>query len=359
MAKKKAYDGRALIEATDTYVEGVYAVLALVNHARWDERQRKLDEETPFGIGRRFTTSDGNRIVPPDTVVTPDCAVQFGPALGLIGEAKPGVAKDLTVWEENLRQLEKYDDGLTGWWTDNEKIENHDIVVLVPMSRAVNFVDLVKSRIQDGRVSFRRPLAVVAFFKQTGAEKVFVTLKTEYGELSNGALGERLRQAKPVDWQQLLTRYRDPKFMDYEPPLPYTMWLLWDLMFGPLATGREREAGTNWIPIDIDLRRLTEDCQQYFGQPSSGPRSVEFPRQTWIKRALDAMVAFRLGERVSEAQYRVKYRRRRTNVDMLAYCGELCQRHAKRLGKVDETKPLLDLLDVRAADATPDGAASS
>ncbi|HUK34935.1 MAG TPA: hypothetical protein VLV86_13520 [Vicinamibacterales bacterium] len=157
----------------------------------------------------------------PNTQVTPDGAVQLNTTLGLVAEAKPGVARGTDIWERNLQQLKKYDDPLLGWWTPDEKLKAHDIVALVPMPRVVEFTDLVKAKIADGTLKFARPLAVVGFFKSSSADDVWISLKTELGNVTDPSLNDRLRRSVPVDWKTILTHYNDVKFIDTEPPLPY------------------------------------------------------------------------------------------------------------------------------------------
>jgi hypothetical protein len=112
--KPAAFNSSRLKENVDTYTDAIYAVLAFVHHARWDPAARRVRPDVEFGIGRRFVTSKDNRVAP-NTVITPDCAIQFASGAGIIAEAKPGVARLKAVWEENLKQLVKYDDFLTGW----------------------------------------------------------------------------------------------------------------------------------------------------------------------------------------------------------------------------------------------------
>jgi len=348
------FNASRLKQDVDTYIDAIYALLALVNHARWNHDEKTLRGDVTFGIGRRMTTSKANRTVP-ETDVTPDCIIQLGASAGVVAEAKPGVARSKAIWEENLKQVGKYDDNLRGWWTDNELIPAHDIVALVPLPRAVDFVDLVEAQIRDGVIAFERPFAIVAFVKNTGAEKTWVILKTEYGQISDSVLRERLRRAVPIDWQLLLTGYRDPKFIDVEPPLPYTLYVLWDYVFSRQAAGKPSEAGQNWITLKVEVRALARETQEFYGFTSEGPRSVEIPRQKWIRRALDALVIFGMAKRESESQYLVKYRRHRTNGDTVTFFGRLCFRNEDRLARAASKKPLLEIAEagVPAAETLP------
>jgi hypothetical protein len=153
----------------------VFAVLALVNECRWNPQERELRTDVNYEIGRRMTTSSLNPISP-DTVVTPDCVVQLGATYGLVAEAKAGLSKDDETWDQHMKQLQKYDDDLTGWWTSNGALDLHDIVALVPLARAVRFADRLERGTNEGQWKFKRKLAVVGFFKTSGV-KDFLTSK--------------------------------------------------------------------------------------------------------------------------------------------------------------------------------------
>jgi hypothetical protein len=341
-SKSKApFNLKRLREEVDTYTEGIYATLAFINKAQWNESKRRLDASIPYGVGRRFTASKDNRIAAEGTEVTPDCAVQMTPTYGVVAEAKPGVTRLLPAWEERIRQLQKYDDDLQGWWTPSEKCAAHDIVVLVPMTRTYDFIQVLNERIGSGDATFTRPLCVVGFFKNTGAEHTYFTLKTEFGSVTDPAFDTRLRRAQPINWSPLISSSGDRKFMDSEPPLPYTLWILWDMILPVRAAGRPPEPKQTWIAVDVSVADLTADVQRFYGFPSSGPRSVEIPRQKWIRKALDAIVVFGMCERTSDTTYRVRYARKRRTKDTLQYFGEMCHRHRDRLTKTFVVKPLI------------------
>jgi hypothetical protein len=317
-------------------------VLAIVNHARWDDGTRSFRSGLKFGIGRRFSCSKDA-----EGTVTPDAAVQLNGTLGLIAEAKPGVARSKAIWQHNIDQLSKYDDDLIGWWTSDERIKNHDVVALLPLPRVADFIDLVEERIKSGRLSFSRPVTVVGFVKNTGAEKTWVILQSQqasFGTVRDGALKDKLRRAVPIDWQLLLTHYKDIRFIDAEPPLPYTLYVLWDLVLTRKASGRQAEVGENWIAVDVDVKDLTQEVQDYFGFKSDGARAVQIPRQKWIRRALEALVVFGMATRLGEQSFRVKYRRYRTkDRDTVTFFGRLAFKFQERLARAEAAKPLLDI----------------
>lgn len=353
------FDPVRLHEDIDTYTDAIYAILTFVNHARWDQDTRKL-RDIPFGVGRRLRTSAKNKLQP-NVQVTPDAVVQLSASLGIVAEAKPGVSRSVDVWRTNLEQLAKYDDDLTGWWTKDEKIKSHDIAVLLPLPRVVKFLDIVQSELKEGSVKFARPVAVISFTKNTGANSTFFILRLEHSELgtiTDSVLREKLRSATPVNMKTLLQVDTDKKFIDAEPLLPYTLYVLWDMVLSRRASGRQPELGQSWTAVDVEVTELTREVQDFYGFRSDGAHSIEVPRVSWIRKALDGLVAFEMASNESDGNYRVRYRRYRTkDQDTISFFGRLADKYQERLrlaAAKQEKKPLLELASAaEAPDAPP------
>lgn len=308
-------------------MDGVFAVLALVNEARWNPSTKQLEDGVLYEIGRRMTTSEENAISR-STVVTPDCVIQRNHSTGYIAEAKLGLPKEVEAWDEDIRQLQKYDDALLGWWTAGERIDNHDILALIPVTRAVKFGDLLDSGVGDGKWSFGRPVSVVAFFKQSGGVKDFLTLKLERGTLRDADLYQRLRESRAISIDLLIVTYNDKKFIDSPPPDPYLLQIMWDHVFTRYAAEVPADPSTPKV-LEVSVDRVTQDLQEYFGFKSSGPRSPEIPRQSWVRRALDLLVAFKTADRQGDGRYQVRYKR--TRGDTLQKFGRLCHRQHQKV----------------------------
>jgi hypothetical protein len=320
MKPKPEYDHQDVREACDTYTDGVFAVLALVNESRWDPEVRELRSTVRYEVGRRMTTSPMNR-TSPSTIVTPDCVIQFERVQGLVAEAKLGLPKSDEIWDSHIQQLEKYDDELTGWWTPDEKISAHDLVALVPLARAVRFADRLESGVREGKWTFQRKIAVIGFFKTSGV-KDFLSLKKERGSLSLSDFDERLRESRQVEIALLISKYNDRKFVDHMPPLPYLLQIIWDHLFTRYAA--DIPAGDSGAPVTLEasVDKITTDLQEYFGFKSKGARSPEIPRSNWVRKALDALVAYKLAVKKKEGEYIVAYKR--TRGDTLRKFGKLC-----------------------------------
>lgn len=306
-------------------------MLGLVNQVGWDEGSRTV-RPVPFEVGRRLTTSAKNR-VSPLTDVTPDCVVQGDPTLGAVAEAKLGLPQEIERWDKDVKQLEKYDDDLRGWWTKDENIANHDIIALVPSARSVRFCDVVAAGVREKKWSFHRKLTVVGFHKQTGAEKTFLTLKKECGDVSDPNLNERLRISVPIDIVHLLRD--DRKFLDHKPPLPLILQILWSDLFVKYAAESEPDPDGRVTQIKISVAKVTKDLQTYYGYKSAGPRSPEIPKASWIAEALDALADFGLAQKSGNGDYLVGYRKVRR--DIVEFFGRRCFRSERKKQRATAT----------------------
>lgn len=325
-------------ELCDTYTDGVYAVLALVNESRWDPAKRELQNDAKYEVGRRMTTSAANKISP-STEVTPDCVLQTEARSALVAEAKLGLPREEGAWDDDIRQMQKYDDDLLGWWTADERISTFDIIGLVPIERAVKFSDRIENGIKVGNWTFERKWSVVGFFKRSGV-KDFLALKKERGELSDSGLDDRLRQSVLVPFERLIVVYQDKKFVDHPPPLPYLLQIIWDYLFTQYAADATKAEGEEYLSLTVTLKKVTEDLQEYYGFRSNGYRSPEIPRQSWVRRALDLLVQFRMAKVLSGEEYLILYKR--TRGDTLKRFGRLCHRAEQRAQKVSPTQlPLI------------------
>lgn len=286
-----------------------------------------------------MTTSSENR-VSPDTDVTPDCVIQTSDKTGLIAEAKLSLPKEETRWDAAFTQLEKYDDHLTGWWTSNEHIDRHDIIALVPLTRAVKFADRLDQARKAKKIRLVRNVSVVGFFKTTGATKNFLSLKRERGKLSNESLDERLRDVRAIDFAHIIRAHGDRKFVEHMPPMPYLLQIVWDNLFLKYAADVPKNEEKGWRPLLVSVEKVTTDLQENYGFRSSGSRSPQIPQPSFVRKALDVLVEFRMAERKTEGEYLIQYKRSRK--DTLEKFGRLCfESENAKLKKTGPRHPLL------------------
>lgn len=140
----------------DNYSQTIAAIWALISILTWDNRAKRVRTERRFSVGRKMTQRrSGNDI-------TPDVVVQFSDKLGIVAEAKRTLPKSDGHVREIIEQVRAYDEDLIGWWTTDEKIERHDVAVLVHQVHGVAFSNGLRS-VEKQERSFRRAPCVVEF----------------------------------------------------------------------------------------------------------------------------------------------------------------------------------------------------
>ena len=327
-ASKDPYDHLRTQEDCDNYINTVMAALAFINEFRWDPAQRKFRPAVKYGVGRRMTTSPQNR-VSPSTDVTPDLALQRN-THGAVAEITYSLANDSAHWRQKLEQVVKYDDPLTGWWSQDEKLAQHDIAFLVPQSRAVRVSDILKAEgdDKDGTIKLKYPIAVIGFNRTSGA-KEFMTLMKMFGNMTDTDLSERLRHSINVPTDVLIVEYGDRKFFDFEPPMAYLLQIMWDQLFPTYLSEFPVVESQGYTPVTVTVDRVVKEMQANYGFSVEDHRGSEIPQRAWIKKALELLVLFNLALRAGDNTYTIKYKTLRG--DHLKRFGELLHRNRSKI----------------------------
>jgi hypothetical protein len=277
-------------EAED-YLATVHTGVAFAAFVVHDGSNARPDSH--FGFGRRFETS-GDNPISRNTSVTPDVAAQMSSQYGIVAEIKKSLDRGQSNWLDHVRQMRKYDDKLTGWWTDNETIENSDSVILIHQSRSRAFVRLLSDAIEREEVLDGGHSSVVEF-NRSNESQAYVFFRREWGQISEPNLAGRLGDGVQVPLTRVLESFSSLQFCDAEPPLVYILQVLWNDVFPAiLETAESDDEGRKILPVDI--REVTNELQRAYGSRAveHDSRSAEFPKVAWIRKGLEALVACRM-----------------------------------------------------------------
>ena len=220
--------------------------------------------------------------------LTPDCVVQVIDSYGVVAEAKKHYrsAEDTSAFA----QIAKYDQPMLGWWTPNEEIERHDLVLITHYMSATRACDAHKKWMSNGN-SFERPFAIVEFNFSDQASTYF-TLKRAAGSLSDRVHNEALHNPKAIPEHLVIELIRKYKFYDADPPDVHTMLLLHDYIFPMLHREEDFDAlQDHEHPV---LRITVEEAQtrlaEQFCDPPHKARQPRLPKSVWVRIALDRFV---------------------------------------------------------------------
>jgi hypothetical protein len=318
-------------EKMEDYRTTISALQCLIGLLTWDSAKSASSEDARFSLGRRMQTSAKNA-VSPDSEVTPDAVVQVSPTLGHVIEAKktlPAQSKN-DPWARVVRQLAKYDDDLAGWWTDTEQIAASCVVLLLHITRAVEFHVYLEKSIQGGAVAFTRPVSIIEFARSSEG-KEFLFLRKHWGDILHPQVLPDLEKGRNVPLEDLLATYGEKKFYDSPPITEYTMAILWLDVFNELKAEVEQDEQEKAWLLDVTVEQLTSDLQRLYGSIGNAPREVEFPKAQWIRDAMEAFVRLRLArKRDGRDEYTVLFKR---------LPGDIVERFASHHGDLPSSEP--------------------
>lgn len=315
MAKSSARY-REVYDRVNDYDETVQTLLAFVAFVCHDGQQRRRESE--FGLGRRMHTSAQNEVAP-NTVITPDCVAQYDDAFGIAAEVKKSLPQDRTLWMEEVRQIRKYDDDLHGWWTDDEMVERSGAVLLLHQSRGRAFRALLEEVSQATPSEVGQSTALVEF-NRSDESSPYIFLRREWGVIAQPDLASKLEEGVQIPMEKVLRSFPSIRFYDAKPPLEFMMTTLW---IDPLARRAseavpDEEGGVRTFAVTVD--ELAHEMQRAYGSGAlrNDQRSVQFPRQEWVREALEAFCRLKLASRSEDtASFTIGYRAFDRRTDLL------------------------------------------
>lgn len=321
-------DHDLLIRQINNYQDTLIGLLAFLNECGWLPNEKKMEEDFQFGVGRRMDTSSANTISP-NNIITPDLVVQKQKHFRVVGEVKHSWAA-VGDWDENLRQMVKYDDDLVGWWSSSERApDGHDLALLVHSSQAVKVSDFIDEKLKKKELSFGRNLAVVGYQRIEQVQQ-FIQLRREHGNFRDKTFDKRLREVVSVGVDKIV--WRDKRFYDYPPPMAYLLQMLWDDVFDSLADNSPKVLGRPYVETAVTVENLTSQLQLFYGFTGDGKRNPGIPKSQWTREALELLIRMKLAHKDEDKdRYVIHYRRLRG--DKLERFGKLIRKLAKKKGK--------------------------
>lgn len=312
----------------EDYYSTILALLSFVGLTTW-----KNGGNIPganFTFGRRMETSLQNTISS-NAKVTPDVVIQPYSNLGYVVEAKKSLPNSTQEWDRYIQQLIKYDDDLIGWWTNDESIQDHCTVLLIEISRSVEFSDYLAQYLSANNSSFKKPFSIV-MFSRADEYKPYYILRTETGDILDNGLKEVLRKGKKINIEDVVGAYGEKKFYDTEPEPEFTMSVLWMDIFNETARGIEFNKNLKAYLLEVDVNDVTKELQRLYGSTGNKHREAQFPKKAWVRKAFDGFVRLDLAEIISHDKYRVFFKQIR---------GDILEKFAKQRQN-SETKKSID-----------------
>jgi len=307
-------------------------------------------ERTPYSysFGRRMTTSAENQISP-NSDVTPDSVIQLSDNIGLVVEIKTSMSRNQDHWRGDINQLLKYDDTLKGWWTDDESIPVHNVIVLIETTRWHEFYKYLFSLRDGGEIIFSDNICGTSFVRAQNTLFIEnIIYEQRWGEIKDRELINKLTGGISIPIERVKSSYGNIKFYDSKPEIEYLLSVIWNDIFNPRRQNSTYNKEFRYYPIDINIRNLTDELQCSFGcialrgdhSLTQNEREVEFPQLSWVREALDALVEYGMAKKNTNENYVVFYKLIKT--DLLEYFAKRRLKEKKTKKKIiTERQPML------------------
>jgi len=334
------------IEANN-YMRTVQALKAVANELLWDDANRRLVLEGHAYFGRRLNTSSNNRISPTNQV-TPDLVVSLPHKHNVVVEAKLALSGDPDKRKAKLIDAQKYDDDLTGFDTTVTETTDHDLVLLVDLTHAQDIKDHIVKLQEAEEIEFKKKFALIRFM-QNVQYKTFFVLEMVFGSLTDQAKTDKLLKTVSIEMDLLVSnpRFGHVLFYDADPPLPFLMQQIHELVFNKLT--REQILTLqeeSQVDVTVTVRNIREDLADSCGPGSeSGERTPDIPKSNWVNKAFQAFVRLGWAKRQKGNAYIYCVRKRRKPLEQFyIFCAkEKCktvEEREKRRAKEIEKLPL-------------------
>lgn len=332
---------RAARNEVENYKQSVNALLAFAAFVTHEGESRRSDAE--FGFGRRMTTSIHNR-VKPSAEVNPDLVAQKSIQYGIVAEAKKSLGQDSSNWTDHVERLYKYDDTLDGWWTSNGTIGQSDTIMLIHQSRGRPFARFLEQQKVDDPDSVG-PTTCVVEFNQSDETVTYFFFRSEFGTIHDTELGSDLEVGVSIPLDKIRQTFPSVRYYDAKPPMPLMLMHLWTDVFSSLLQSGKYNEKTKSTHILASILEVTGELQKAFGSGAltKDSRSVEFPRQKWVREAFERFVQHGLAipDPDDRDKYTILYRAFRD--DVLDRFIKLETAIEKNQGKLDIDKAQMSL----------------
>lgn len=290
------------------YKQTIHAIVGFMNLYLYDnERKEMRNDVIPFQ-GRRFDPSPAKSFSQKGgevNYIIPDFGILLPSNNGVIGEVKKSFPRDQNLWFKTFDQLMRYDDDLVGWPTDKEKINSHDIVLILHQSRGAGVVEFYETH-KEKKIEIKRPFSIVEF-NRSDEEKSYFFFRKSLGNLSEEAVDRQLKYGVPVPMDILIGIYSTVKIYDDEPPLPYLLEVIWTHVALEKASESERFKKlrkNQKMDVKLEVETIIEELHKGFSFRAhydiDSKRQPRIPKREWVVRACNKLVELKEAEWIDQ-----------------------------------------------------------
>ena len=245
----------------------------------------------------------GARTVTPDIVVE---APGRGRPYRAIIEIKGSLPRRPKNWDGVIAQLEKYRLATGGWGAAAASDAPHDVMLAADAPHARRFADeMGKGRAGSGIEGWIVVIRVAA----VQADDDYIEVAKVYGRIGHPGIDAGMSPDGDcrIPMYKILKEVNKLKFYDSNPPVEYTMAILWDHVFLRFVHGKKLRKVNDYEKVEISI--TIDQIRDTIGAfaPRTNPHCV---RESWICDAMSAFVEIKIAKQEADGLFTIAYRRR-------------------------------------------------
>ena len=242
--------------------------------------------------------------------VTPDMAVEttgqklLYRAVVEIKESLPALPKD---WDGVVGQLEKYRLASGGW--DNTVPDTpHDVMLVTNAPHAEKFASWVKD--DHARSGMAKWLIVITVVATKYYGRDFIEITKIHGRARNPRIDNKLASPKgcQIPLYEIMRKMGRMKFYDSNPPVEYTMTILWDHVFSKFVHAKKLQKITDGekVTISVSMKQIQKKIKSFAPRTNQG-----CVRRSWISDAMSMFEKMNVVSREDGDSFVITYRTHR------------------------------------------------
>lgn len=284
----------------DDYEDTIHAIIAFASLYFFDAEKREIRSDVKVFQGRRLVTcfnDKGAEGTQGEGIACPDLGIVIRDEFGILAEVKKNFPKDDdTRGKEIFIQLKRYDQKLTGWPTEDEQLDSHEIVLLVHLAVSPWAREFYEASVPKMGLTFSRPFSIVEFTRLPQRQE-YLHLRLVIGRVTEIGAGKDLAHGIQVPMLALVQEYSEFKLYDAEPPRPYLLHVIWEHVLTPLAAEDlkfEKLRKNQKLEVNVRVEKIVDELCKGFSfyrwHTKYLDRQPEVPRREWIEKACDFLV---------------------------------------------------------------------
>jgi len=260
-------------------------------------------------VGSEINLKREGRTANEGDILTPDIILQTREKnpIGFAIELKSSLSNTESTKEELLK-MQRYNDNLIGWATENQKVREHKIVFGPRFEDSGKVKEAFKQLTENKKIKLVKQFLIWDWALTQSLKfqkKETIILMQTSGELLENdlkKLNARLKEGIEIDTTdvRISTSLESTKFTRKRPPVEYTMLELWENILSRFCNYNNNYTTT--------VDKVTDFLNSFESALMTNTDGNKFKiRKEWIEEAFDKLVEIELAERKEHDLYYFKF----------------------------------------------------